>query len=315
MTQHYPRVRFHQEFYGERFLRIRDSISICFYMKRPHQEVVRGVLRSLEVYREAIRPQRLGWYVGLDGDWYELDEPSWERIQSTLLVGRGGHCYFAQEPDHVTGYEFCYRGLRREEPPELPQDRERICAAFFWLPTEYLETHGPAQVRALALELASNLPFNSGHAGLSFQYPEGLLDVVRPVRDLCLRYPGFDMPTMESLPLELGTRVKGVHWMNFLGPPVLNDLGGEEGLRARLRSPGTTVESLGSERAVVTLGEWPEAGDLEQGLTLPAYSELAHVLEPWLYPLPADVWLDFTREDMSQWDRRFLNAGEPGTQG
>jgi hypothetical protein len=315
MSKHYPGVRFHQEFYGEGFLRIRDSISICFYMKRPHQEVIRGVLRSLDVYRQAISPQRLGWYVGLDGDWYELDEPSWGSIQSTLLDGRGGRCLLSQEPDHVTGYEFCYRGLRGDEAPEISLDRERICAAFFWLPTEYLEAHGPEHIRALALELASGLPFNSGHAGLSFQYPEGILDLARPVRDLCLRYPGFDIPTREDLPLELGTRIKGVHWINFLGPPVLNGLGGLECLRARLRSPGTTVEPLGRERAVVTLGEWPEAGDLEQGHTLPAYRELARVLEPWLYSLPAGVWLDFTREDMSRWDRRFLDAQEPGDQG
>jgi len=315
MTAHYPGVRFYQEFYGERFLRIRDSISICFYMKRPHQDVIQGVLRSLDVYRQAISPQRLGWYVGQDEDLHELDQAIWENIRATLLRGQGGFCSLTHEPDHVTGYEFCYRGSRREEVPEIPQDRETICAVFFWLPTEYLEAHGPAHVRALALELASGLPFNSGHAGLSFQYPEGILNLAQPVRQLCLRYPGFDMPTMYHLRRDAGTRIKGVHWMNFLGPPVLNELGGVEGLRTRLRSPGTTVEPLGSERAVVTLGEWPEAGDLEQGHTLPAHRELARVLEPWLYSLPAGVWGDFTEDDMSRWDRRFLDPQAPGGQG
>jgi hypothetical protein len=33
-------------------------------------------------------------------------------------------------------------------------------------------------------------------------------------------------------------------------------------------------------------GEWPEAGDLEHGHTLPAYRELARVLEPWSYRTP-----------------------------
>ena len=61
MAPHYPKVRFHQEFYGERFLRIRDSISICFYMKRPHQDVIQGVLRALDIYCRAISPQKLGW--------------------------------------------------------------------------------------------------------------------------------------------------------------------------------------------------------------------------------------------------------------
>ena len=197
----------------------------------------------------------------------------------------------------------------------MPQDQENICAAFFWLPTEYLEAHGPAHVRALALELASGLPFNSGHAGLSFQYHEGILGVARPVRELCLRYPGFDLPTTEGLPVDLGTRIKGVHWINFLGPPVLTEPGGIEGLRARLRSPGTTVEPLGNERAVVTLGEWPEAGDLEQGRILPAYRELARVLEPWLYRLRGNLWGSLTDEEMSRWNRRFLEPRKPGNPG
>jgi hypothetical protein len=307
MREHYPRIRLHQEFHGERFLRIRDSISICFYMKRPHQEVIQGVLRSLDVYRQAISPQRLGWYVGPDEDWHELDEASWENIRSTLLRHRGGFCFLSQEPDHVTGYEFIYYGRRRENAPALPQDQETVCAVVFWLPTEYLEVHGPAHVGALARELAAGLPFDSGHAGLSFQFPEGILDLAKPVHELCLRYPGFDMPTMLHLPHDLGTRIKGVHWMNFLGPPVLDPLGGLEGLLTRLRFPGTTVEALGRERAVVTLGEWPQAGDLEQGRTLPAYRELAQSLEPWLYKLPESFWLTFTKEDMSRWDRRFLD--------
>ncbi len=308
MSEHYPRVRFDRIADGERFLGIRESLSICFYMKRPHQDVIRDVLRSLDIYRQAIGPEGLGWYVGPDGYWHELDEASWEDIRSTLIRYRGGSCLLAQGPDAVTNYEFSYRGRRREDVPELPQDQETVCAVVFWLPTEYLEAHGPAHVRALAIELASGLPFNSGHAGLSFQFPEGILDWARPIREVCLRYPGFDMPTMLHLPHDLGTRIKGVHWLNFLGPPVLNELGGLEALRSRLRSPGTTVEPLGSERAMVTLGEWPEAGDLEQGHTLPAYRELAQVLEPWLYTLPAAVWRAFTNDDMSRWDRRFLDA-------
>jgi hypothetical protein len=314
MTEHYPRVRFDRIADGERFVCVRESISLCFYMKQPHQDVIHDVLRSLGVYRQAISPERLGWYVGPDEYWHELDEASWEGIRSALLRYRGGSCVLAQEPSAVKEYEFEYRGSRREHLPALPQDQETVCAAVFWLPTEYLKVHGPAHVRSLALELASKLPFNSGHAGLSFQYPEGYLDFATPIRQLCVRYPGFDMPTMLRLPHELGTRIKGVHWINFLGPPVLNELGGIEGLRARLHSPSTTVEPLGNERVVVTLGEWPEAGDLEQGNTLPAYRELARVLEPWLYPLPKGVWLDFTKDDMRHWDRRFLDPQKPGDQ-
>jgi hypothetical protein len=100
----------------------------------------------------------------------------------------------------------------------------------------------------------------------------------------------------------IGTRIDGVHWLNFLGPPVLGELGGAAGLRTRLHSPDTTVQELDSERAVVTLGNWPEAGDLEQGHTLPAYRELARVLEPWLFLGRYD-----DDEQLRRWERRFLD--------
>ncbi|MFP2913735.1 type VI immunity family protein, partial [Pyxidicoccus sp. 3LFB2] len=62
------------------------------------------------------------------------------------------------------------------------------------------------------------------------------------------------------------------------------------------------------ERAVVTLGEWPEAGDLEAGAGLPAYRDLARVLEPWLYHDAGTVYSqDFPPEDKLRWERRFLD--------
>ncbi|HEX5748329.1 MAG TPA: type VI immunity family protein, partial [Archangium sp.] len=179
-------------------------------------------------------------------------------------------------------------------------------ALSFILPTEYLEAHGPGHVRELALELAAALPFCSGHGGLCFNYPESVVGTTDAIRDMAFRHPGLDIPGVNFDSFSIGTRVNGVHWLNFLGPPVLGELGGAAGLRARLRSPGTTVQELDGERAVVTLGNWPEAGDTEQGRTLPEYRELAHVMEPWLY-MDRGNWGGFSDEDMRRWERRFLD--------
>ena len=135
-------------------------------------------------------------------------------------------------------------------------------------------------MRELALELAAILPFDSGHAGLFFNAILGYHETEEALSRLCLRYPGMDMVDVETLANHLGTRVKGPSWLTFLGQPVLGELGGAEGLRTRLSSPGTTVQQLGDGRAVITLGPWPEAGDTEAGRNLPEYRELARVLEP-----------------------------------
>ncbi|WP_239470732.1 DUF3396 domain-containing protein [Archangium violaceum] len=205
--------------------------------------------------------------------------------------------------DSVSGYGFFYWA-------RLPwRTRTRVAeevslVSFSW-PTEYLEEHGPGKMRELAMELSSPLPFSSGHAGLAFYSPNTFCDSMKGIHEECFRHPGMDVSHGIR---ELGTRVDGVHWLNFLGQPVLGELGGAAGLRARLHSPGTTVQEMEEQRAVVTLGQWPEAGDLTRGQDLPAYRELARVLEPWLYECPS--YYDFddaSHEETLRWWRRFLD--------
>jgi hypothetical protein len=307
MTEHYPRIRIYRTIEGEQYLGIRESVSICFYMRRSNEDVAPAVLRALELYRRAVGPQALAWYPDRAGDWQELDEAGWELARQEILHPKGANISLRGSPDSVTGYEFRYLGWNLEDLP-FSENSRVVCAVAFWLPTEYLELQGPAQVRNLALDLAAELPFNSGHAGLAIHSTDGLTRTEHVlVRNLCFRYPGLDRIALDDLARNLDTRVRGAHWLTFLGPPVLNDIGSVAGLGARLSSVGTTIQELGTERAVVLLGEWPESGDLEQGHILPAHRELAHVLAPWLYSAQGILWNEFTEEDMRCWTRRFLD--------
>ncbi|WP_434391633.1 type VI immunity family protein [Melittangium boletus] len=126
------------------------------------------------------------------------------------------------------------------------------------------------------------------------------------MRERCFRYPGLDIPDLGEHSWKVGTRVRVPHWLTFLGSPVLGEAGGPEGLRSRLSSAETTVQEMEGGRAVVTLGLWPEAGDTERGRVLPSYRELACVLEPWLYHEERSRNLDFTLDDVRNWNRRFL---------
>jgi len=285
---------------------MREGLSFSFYMRCPHHEVAPAVLRSLEAYRSAVGPDVLGWYMDQQGFFQEMDSTAWEQFRRDILAGNQIISHLTDTAQDELGYQFHYHGKVLDEV-SLARDPNAVSAVSFWLPTEYLEEHGPRRVRELALELAAPLPFNSGQGGLSFNGEHGFSDVKRAVRELCFRYPGMDIPTPDRVAWHLGTRVHGAAWLTFLGQPVLGESGGAEGLRSRLCSPGTTVQSLDAERAVVTLGSWPEAGDKEQGNSLPAYRELARVLEPWLYQEPHPQYYDFTPEDMLRWERRFLD--------
>lgn len=298
MSTHYPRIRVSTR-YGQP---IREGLSLCFYLRPPHAEVASSVIRALDAYLHAVVPRALDSYADAEGEAQQLDDAGWAHVRQELLGRKWPIVHLAGDS---SGYGFKYFGRPVEHPTFGPQP-EAVRAVQFWLSTEYLEEHGPGRVRELALELSSLLPFASGHAGLAFDTEFDIAGVDRDVAKWCFRYPGLDIIELDDISMKLGDRVRGPAWLTFLGPPVLGELGGATGLRARLHSPGTIVQTLDAERAVVTLGPWPEAGDTEQGNNLPAYRELARVLEPWLFlrprPEPSST---YTSE---RWERRFLDG-------
>lgn len=303
MSERYPRIRLRTRSRG---YWIFEGLRLDFYMRRPHRQMARAVMRSMDTYLNAVGVEKFGLYLDDEGDWQELDAEGWALTRRKLLEGAWPRIVLEEAS---TGgpewYHFEYHGKRIDDPEWSGSDKY-ACVASFWLPTEYLEEHGPERVRALALELAAPLPFCSGNVGLAFLGPNDVVGVTEEIRERCFRYPGMDIPDVTSFARNIGTRVRGPSWLTFLGQPVLGELGGVEALRARLHSPGTTVQDLDGGRAVVTLGEWPDAGDTEQGRNLPAYRELARVLEPWHYEGPL-YDKDFSPEDRRRWERRFLD--------
>ena len=297
-----PEIRIYAE-HGA--LVAREGLSICFYMRRSHVESAQAVIRSLETYVRAVGPQALGWYVDQEGDWQELDTTGWAHIWSELHERSGPIVELSDTPSGASQYEFEYYG-KPLEAPLFVKNPDAVSAVSFWLPSEYLEKHGPTYVRELALELAAPLPFNSGHAGLAINAMMQLLGISEQLRPWCFRYPGMDVQILANDSEEVGTRVRGAHWLTFLGQPVLGELGGAAGLRSRLSSPDIAVQEMDGERAVITLGPCPEAGDTEQGQHLPLHRELARVLEPWRHQ-ERYRWHEFSAEDMRRWVRRFLD--------
>ncbi|WPB77930.1 DUF3396 domain-containing protein [Archangium violaceum] len=297
-----PEIRLYAE-HGA--LVARDGLSICFYMRRSHVEIARAVIRSLETYVRAVDPHALGWYVDLNGDWQELDANGWAQLWRELHERSGLIVELSDNPGGASQYEFKYYG-KSLHPPSFINGPDAVCALSFWLPSEYLEKHGPTHVRELALELAAPLPFNSGHAGLAVNALMRLDGVSAQLRPWCLRYPGLDIQLLEHIAEDIGTRVRAAHWLTFLGQPVLGELGGAAGLRSRLSSPGISIQEMEGERAVLTLGEWPETGDTEQGQQFPLYRELARVLEPWCHH-ERYRWHEFSEEEMRRWVHRFLD--------
>lgn len=301
MSEHFPKIRVRAQ---GGYLLIRDGLSICFFMKRPHAEVVPGLMRSFETYLRTVGPTALNAYVDEEGEWRRLDEEGWGHTRQRLMNPRHAHVRLVDSSSGEVRYRFDYQGRPLDEP-SVHSDPDETGFVHYWLPSELLEERGPQWVRERVLEIAAPLPFNSGNAGLAFNCRMELVSTRREVRSHCFRYPGMDVLHPSWTSLSIGTRVRGPSWLTFLGQPVLGELGGVSGLRSRLHTPGTTVQELEGDRAVVTLGPWPEAGDTEQGKDLPAWRELARVLEPFTFWEGNLLGLD--PEDERRWERRFLD--------
>jgi hypothetical protein len=303
MSPQYPRIRISA---GYDRLMVREGLSFTFHMRRPRREVVPGVLQSLDAYMRAVGADTLGWYTDDAGEYWKLDEAGWERTRRELREDPFPIILLYDESLTERRYHFEYHGKDLEDR-SCTDTQNATCAVTFWLPTEFLEEHGPGRVRELALELASPLPFCTGHGGLSFNGELDVVHVGEEVASYCFRYPGIDLPNVHSHSWQLGSHVPGIHWLTFLGQPVLGELGGPSTLRSRLHSPGTTLQEMEGNRALITLGQGPEAGDTERGDNLPAYRELARVLEPWLFFSPRGIVPCLRREDVRRWERLFLD--------
>jgi hypothetical protein len=302
MGMHYPRIRVQAPHSS---LLFRDGLSLTFFMRRSHKEVAQQVKAALDIYLRTVGPTALGWYLDEEGEAQHLDETGWATIRRGLSDPSWAVIRL-RDATAECRYRFEYYGKPLEEP-SVADAPGAVCMVDFWLPTEYLEEHGPTRVRELALELAEPLPFCTGHAGLSFNGELDLMGAMRQVASYCFRFPGMDIPASSSLSWKIGTCVRGPHWLTFLGQPVLGQLNGVEGLRSLLPAPDTSVHAMSGGRALVTLGEWPKAGDIERGDTLPAYRELARILEPWFFYEADGGDPEFPPEAMRRWERRFLD--------
>jgi hypothetical protein len=282
----------------------RDGVILCFFMRRSHKEVALAVWRALQTYLRAIPPQSLNWYGSDDGDWLPLDDKGWEVIRKQILERPWGAEWLvdlAEDPGEAGGYHFNYDG-RKIDDPAFSHDEDATSGVSFSFPTEYLLEHGPAHLRALALELARELPFSFGYASLAFVSHQGAWFASRELFDQLERYPGLDLYYLGDTSRIIGTRARGAYWLTFLGQPLLGQLGGIEGLRHELSFPEVSFHPLEGERLLLSLGEWPDAIDTTKEHHLPQYLALAHVLEPFLYEEHANR-LCFDKDNMRRWIR------------
>lgn len=320
-----------------RKLLAREVFRFAFYLPHDHADIAPGVSHAIDSYMRAVGegPATISYGHINHSEGSPLTAERWESLRRFLrnttrrvfpddfsestqhdIEKRGFHAglLFSEGFGNPNGYGLEYKS---RIPWRSTPGVTFVSQLTATLPLEYLEAHGATQVRQLALDMASKLLLVSGHAGLAI----GLYGLLRPTNDAfraeVLNHPGLDLRPAWYRQQWMGLQVDGIHWLNFFGPPLLAQLGGARALRAQLHEPETALMDLPEDRVVVALGDRPDAGDLRTGKNLPAYRELARVLEPWLEPLFLPQWADttpprysafhLTESEARHWWRRFLD--------
>ena len=176
-----------------------------------------------------------------------------------------------------------------------------------WLPTEFVEAHRPDVVE-LARGFAEVLPYSSGYASpaLSFPADSRIPEAARVIAPAAMRYPGYEVHHNMPTSFMLRGRVVGARWLTFLGPDLVQQLGGQKALASVL--PGVAVEPAG-HGLMLRAGAEPELGDTNKQIDTPLLRVVGRVLESVTFfgNNQVDGLLGSDPDRLDRWERRFLS--------
>lgn len=132
-------------------------------------------------------------------------------------------------------------------------------------------------------EMVSGLRFCSGSAGYGLKFNETSQLSFLAKRDLyplIKRYHGLDLDYSSSMlrALEHKPGLGCVNWLTLLGKELIQELGGQASLRARL--PGEVQLRPLPHGVMLQAGAQPELGDVNRRQTLPLYHAVGSTLAP-----------------------------------
>jgi len=291
-----------------RGLFLRDSFIIVFYCKKPFGDLASAFGQAFGHWLEVTPEEGRKWAsVGANSDSYkpltpqrlaaarrELDPAkALSRELSTFDLGGPESI----NPDHfftclgfreAVGQKVSYLEVRL---PRAPETDAEIQAA-----------------RALAKHLGSLVPYSSGYAspaltwGVESQQAWYSLEAGK----LAFRHPGYDVPNSANTCYDLGEKLRGAYWLNFIGPAALEALGGEKKLRATLDA-SIGIEQVG-HGLMLQAGPKPEVGDVNRQENLPLLRSLAKTLEPVCLFTGNSLENNFIEQgDSERWLRRHLD--------
>jgi hypothetical protein len=296
---------------------VRDGIVFVLFMSGTHADVAERVGKLYDRWLAWVGPDTIQW-VWAEGDAYKPATPRRRHRVRRLLTPAAA----AQRPDErfsVKGgcaegepgaHLFEYWGSAPADPEaENPPPANTV---EIWFPPELVESTGRATFVKKLLELAAEVPFDSGYASLAFNFEDwAMLPAAKHITGPAFRHPGMDVHCTWSTALEIRpNKVRGSYWLTLLGPSALAGVAPSADALRKALGPGITVHEIGRSVAIEA-GDELRPGDLNRGDVLPLTRKVAEVLQPVLLLQDRGAF-GFAGSDTVQrfmdWQERHLRA-------
>jgi Protein of unknown function (DUF3396) len=292
---------------------LREAMSVVLFFEPPVHEAVDGLRRAFEFYLGKVPTNALTWSsVGATSEeWKPMVKTTISRCLGQLnkeAAAKRKVTSFELTDGEVgggaPGYSFKVIGRPREEA--WPDTLGLLQMTF---PMETVDDGTVDPFVKFCKQGAALIPFVSGYAAPGLQWAEvnsGL--AADESKAIAIRHPGYDVQNNSATRLHLGKRTRGAYWLTFLGPELVEALGGSEQLRNSFPKP-IDVEPVGAG-VMIRAGALPELGDVNKGIGVPLLRAVAKVIEPVTFFGDRALLGQFTNFDedyFKRWDRRLFS--------
>ena len=166
----------------------------------------------------------------------------------------------------------------------------------------------PEELVQLVLEVAACADFESGHCGYTLAWDprgDGAPDAQQRMPGIAARFLGIDLPklnaTVSSLQRNASAALKTVHWLTYLGAPLVAQLGGPAAAKAKLGAIATLRDARGG--ILVRASDAPTVGDSNRQADVSGLRSVGKALAALRLKNHAPIF--GTRDQTAAWLARF----------
>lgn len=292
---------------------LREAITVAFFFPPPLAAVVKGLRGVFELYLGRIPPNALTWAsVGAASE-------EWKPVaKSTIARCLGQLDKEAASKRRLSSFQLTDGEVGGDAPgfsieitgSPIEEGRpDQLGLLQMTFPMETADDKTSESLVEFCKQVASLISYVSGYVAPGLQWAEINSSLAADEsKSIAIRHPGYDVQNNDATRLRLGKRSRGAYWLTFLGPELVETLGGSEQVRKALPK-SIEVEPAGAG-VMIRAGALPELGDVNKGIGVPLLRTVAKVIEPVTLFGDRALLGQFTNFDedyFKRWDRRLFS--------